>query len=222
MPAQAPDDGLMFLPRALDRSDHVAKIVARQNSRHAFDPPAYTCTVPRDFGKFCDGNFAGPRVKGIGVNVIELDGANSVNTHGGNDELHSWLLQDLALIVYGVTVTQHGRQGLAREGFLGARHVFGFALGDDAPARFAAFRPQVDNPICLFGDVEVVLDDDDGVAKVCQAIEHREQLLYVVEVQAGRGLVEDVERAARLPPAEFLGELDALSFAARKRGGGLA
>src|SRR3546814_9587411 len=37
-------------------------------------------------------------------------------------------------------------------------------------------------------------------------------------MEAGGGLVEDVERVAGGPPAEFLGELDALRLAARERG----
>ena len=46
-------------------------------------------------------------------------------------------------------------------------------------------------------DVEVVLDDDHGVAGIDQALEHAEQPPDVLEVQAGGRLVEDVERLAR-------------------------
>src|SRR4029077_6333542 len=45
---------------------------------------------------------------------------------------------------------------------------------------------------------------------------------YVVEVQAGGGLVENVQGAAGLTAGKLAGQLGALSFAARKRGGGLA
>ena len=48
------------------------------------------------------------------------------------------------------------------------------------------------------------------------------QLADVIEVQAGGGLVEQVERLAGLPLRELLGELHALGFAAGKRSGGLA
>ena len=47
-------------------------------------------------------------------------------------------------------------------------------------------------------------------------------LLDVVEVEAGGGFVEEIERAAGGALGEFLGELDALGFAAGQRGGLLA
>ena len=46
------------------------------------------------------------------------------------------------------------------------------ALGDDTPAAVAAFRPQVDDPVGGLDDIQVVFDDDDGVAMVAQASEH--------------------------------------------------
>ena len=59
-----------------------------------------------------------------------------------------------------------------------------------------------------------MLDDDDGVAKVCQAAQDVEQLLDIVEVQAGGGLIQDVEGAASLAAAELARQLNALRFAA--------
>jgi hypothetical protein len=56
----------------------------------------------------------------------------------------------------------------------------------------------------------VVLDHDHRVASVRERVEHREQLLDVVEVEAGGGLVEDVQRAAGGAAGELAGELDAL------------
>ena len=41
-----------------------------------------------------------------------------------------------------------------------------------------------------------MLDHDDRVAQIDQTIEHVEQLGHVFEVQAGRRLVEQEERAA--------------------------
>ena len=50
--------------------------------------------------------------------------------------------------------------------------------------------------VSLADDVEVMLDDDDGVAPVYQFMEHLHEDAYVLKVQAGGGLVEDIERAA--------------------------
>src|SRR5690606_15661082 len=66
-------------------------------------------------------------------------------------------------------------------------------------------------------DVDVVLDDDEGVATVDQAVEDVEKLARVLEVQARRGLVEDVEGLAGGPAPELRRELHALGLAARER-----
>ena len=73
-----------------------------------------------------------------------------------------------------------------------------------------------------FDDVEIVLDHDDGVAKIDQPLQHFEQLGEIVEVQAGRRFIEQVQRAARVGTRQFGGEFHALGFAAGERGGRLA
>ena len=64
-----------------------------------------------------------------------------------------------------------------------------------------------------------VLDDDDRVALIDEFVQHFEQLGDIVEVQARGRLVEYVERLAGGFAGQFLGELDALGFAAGERGG---
>src|SRR6266702_8282251 len=68
----------------------------------------------------------------------------------------------------------------------------------------------------------MVLDDEHGISEVDQALKNVEKFSHVVEMQAGGGLIEDVERAAGLALGKFAGQFDALGFAAGKRGGGLA
>ena len=111
---------------------------------------------------------------------------------------------------------------MAGVGLFVAGDQFGRALRDDAAAAFAAFGTEVDDPVGLLDDVEMVLDDEHGVAERDEALENVEKLPDVVEVKTGSWLVEDVERAAGLAFGEFARELDALGFAAGKRGGGLA
>ncbi len=48
-----------------------------------------------------------------------------------------------------------------------------------------------------------MLDDDDSVAGVAQLVQHFEQQINVGKVQAGGGLVQDVDRAAGVALAEF-------------------
>src|SRR3546814_19953295 len=78
-----------------------------------------------------------------------------------------------------------------------------------------------DLPVGGLDDLEVVLDDQHGVALVDQCLQHLQQLLHVVEVEAGGRLVENVERAARRQPRQLLRQLPALRPAAGQGGGGL-
>ena len=96
------------------------------------------------------------------------------------------------------------------------------AFTHDAAAVLAAFRAEVDDPIGVADDVEIVLDDDDRIAQICQPVKDFEQLAHVIEMKAGGRLVQKVECAAGLALGEFASQLHALSFAAGKRGGALA
>ena len=58
----------------------------------------------------------------------------------------------------------------------------------DLAAADTTFRAKVDDPVGGLDDVEVVLDDDDGVAVIAQPVQYRQQLCDVMEVQAGGGL----------------------------------
>ena len=89
------------------------------------------------------------------------------------------------------------------------------ALGDDLATAMAAFGAEVDDGVGGLDHVQVVLDHDDGVAGVHQAVEAFEEALDVGEVEAGGRLVEDGEEApAALQLREFVRELDALRLAA--------
>ena len=90
------------------------------------------------------------------------------------------------------------------------------SFGDDAPASAAAFGSEVDDPVGGLDDVEIVLDHDHRIAVVAQPVQHREQHLDVVEMKAGRRLVEDVERAAGVALGQLERQLHALRLAARQ------
>jgi hypothetical protein len=96
-------------------------------------------------------------------------------------------------------------------------NLFGWADGDDVAARFAAFGAEVNDVVGGFDDIEIVLDDEQRAARFDERAKGGEQLVDVVEVEAGGRLVEDVERPRARAFREMRGELDALRFAARKR-----
>ena len=69
--------------------------------------------------------------------------------------------------------------------------------------------------------VQVVLDEHDGVAGVDQPVQLAQQQRDVGRVQAGGGLVEEVERVPAPGPLQLGRELDPLRLAAAELGGRL-
>ena len=100
-------------------------------------------------------------------------------------------------------------------------HVFRRAGGNDAAALVAPLGPEIDEPIRGLDDLQVMLDDEHGVALLDERVKHLQQFLHVLEVETRGGLVEDVERLSRGAPRELLGQFDALSLAAGERRGRL-
>ena len=94
----------------------------------------------------------------------------------------------------------------------------------DLSAGLTALRPQVDHPIGRFDDLHVVLDHEHRVAGVDQALQAAEQRLDVLEVQTGRGLVEDEQLAlpAAIVGPQVAGELEPLGLPAGEGVDGLA
>ena len=84
-----------------------------------------------------------------------------------------------------------------------ARHLLGRAGRHDLAARRAALGPEVDHPVGAPDHVEVVLDHHHAVAELDELLEHAEQLRDVGEVEAGGGLVEQVQRAAGRAPRQL-------------------
>src|SRR5215211_3584323 len=112
-----------------------------------------------------------------------------------------------------------GREVLAGEGGAGGDEVGGCAVEDDPAAVVAGAGAEVDDPVGVRHDRQVVLDDDDRLAGVDEPVEQAEQLLDVGEVEAAGRLVEDVDAALLGHPG---GQLEPLSLAAGQRGEGLA
>ena len=105
-----------------------------------------------------------------------------------------------------------GRRGAARRRAASA----GGPAKTTAPPRSPAPGPEVDHVVGGADDGRVVLDDDDGVPLVAQAVEDARQALGVARVEADRRLVEHVERVHERR-ADGGGEVDALELAARER-----
>src|SRR5687768_857422 len=95
--------------------------------------------------------------------------------------------------------------------------------GHDLATGVAAFWSEVDDVVRDLDHVEVVLDQQDGVAGIDKAIQRSKQPLDVGHVQSGGWLVEDVDGVLRaLQRAQLGRDLDALRLSTRQRGRRLA
>ena len=66
-------------------------------------------------------------------------------------------------------------------------------MRDYRTAAVAAVGSEVDDVVGNFDDVEIMLDDDDGVALLDETVENGDELGNVVGVKSGRRLVEDID-----------------------------
>src|SRR5215475_18633 len=65
---------------------------------------------------------------------------------------------------------QHAGKHLPRVRLLRTRHLLWRPLRHDAPAAFAAFRAQINNPVRLLDDVEMMLDNQHGVSQIHESL----------------------------------------------------
>ena len=94
-------------------------------------------------------------------------------------------------------------------------NLLGRTHGDDLTSARSAFGPEIDHPIGSLDDFEVMLDDQQTAAVLDQPLQRGEQLGDVVEVQPGRGLVEDVQCALAGSLRQMRGQFHPLCLAAR-------
>ena len=91
---------------------------------------------------------------------------------------------------------QQGLEVLAGKaaGHLG--HLLGRTLGNHQAAGAAAFRAKVNDVIGTLDEIQIVLNDNDRVARIHQLLQHLDQAMHVRNVQACGRLIEDIHRLA--------------------------
>src|SRR5947207_7048078 len=110
--------------------------------------------------------------------------------------------------------SEYAGQRLASVRLFVAGHSFRRTLGYDSAASISTFGAEINNPIRLLDYVQVVLDDQHGVAERDQPLQHVQQFAHVVEMKSGGRLVQNVEGTASLPLGKFARQLNSLRFAA--------
>ena len=71
-------------------------------------------------------------------------------------------------------------------------------------------------------DVQIVFDDDDGIATIYQSLQHIHQNADVLEVQSRGRLVQNVQRLTRILLRQFGSQLYTLALTTAKRCRGLS
>ena len=74
------------------------------------------------------------------------------------------------------------------------RHRLGRSLEDDVAAHRAAAGTEFDEPVAGLQHLDVVLDEEDGVARLHHRVEEVEDTADVARVETVRGLVHDEDK----------------------------
>ena len=83
-------------------------------------------------------------------------------------------------------------------------------------------RTHVDDPVGALDDVEIVLDDDEGIALISKPVKDFEERGDVRKMKSGGGFIEEVDSLAGCRFPQLGRELDPLRLAARESRGGLS
>ena len=118
-----------------------------------------------------------------------------------------------------------GRERLTRVAGRNSFQVLRRSLRHKAAALLASFGAEIEDPVTATHQVQVVLDDHDGMPLANELVKGAQQLLHVSKVQAGGGLVEDEQRRfapASPSPGQVTGQFEPLGLTSRERRHGLS
>ena len=74
----------------------------------------------------------------------------------------------------------------------GLGYIFGAALGNNHAAAVTTLRSHVNNPVSRFNDFQIMLDHHNRIALINQLMQHFHEFGNIVEMQAGRGLIQNI------------------------------
>ena len=77
--------------------------------------------------------------------------------------------------------------------------------------RRCRLQAKVNDVVRTLDEIQVVLNDNDRVARIHQLLQHLDQAMHVRDVQAGGRLIEDIHRLAGAAAGQLIGQLDTLA-----------
>jgi len=108
----------------------------------------------------------------------------------------SWIPIFCLLLIYCLVSFKHRLKEFTCVAALKLGNLFRCACKDNLTASGAAFGTKVDNVVSYFDNIEVVLDDDNCVARICKSVQNVDKLVDIGCVQTCCGLVQNVESSA--------------------------
>ena len=90
------------------------------------------------------------------------------------------------------------------------------SFSDHGSTAASAFWTHVHDPVGSLDHVEVVLDDDHGVTRVHQALDHHHEFANIFKVQTSSWLIEDVNGATVGTLLQLSGKFHTLGFTTRQ------
>ena len=88
---------------------------------------------------------------------------------------------------------KHRLQILSGVALFAGGHLFRGAGADDGAAAGTAFRAKVDQVIGNLNDIQIVLDDQNGIALIHQRLQYLHQTVNIRYMKARGGLIENIK-----------------------------
>ena len=83
--------------------------------------------------------------------------------------------------------------------FMIFHHFLRRASNNDAAAVVSTFRSQIDYPIGGLDNIHIVLNYDDRIPRVDQAMQNVQKFFHIVKMQSGGRLIQNIERISGHP-----------------------
>ena len=90
------------------------------------------------------------------------------------------------------------------------------ATRDDVTTLTAAIRPKINDPISRLDNLQIMFNHDDGIALIDKCLKDFEEFPYILKMETGGRLIQNVESATGRAFGKLTGKLDTLSFAPRQ------
>ena len=81
---------------------------------------------------------------------------------------------------------------MAGKRFINLANLFWGAAGDDLATPVTTFRTQVDNIIHRLDNIKIMLDDNNSIAVINQAVKDIQQHFYIFKMKPRCGLVQKI------------------------------